>query len=54
METFRNYLGINDEDFSLRNSNLNVAKFISVSIPKTSIEWVAIRRKQCLDILENR
>ncbi|KAF5955036.1 hypothetical protein HYC85_007892 [Camellia sinensis] len=45
MESFQNYLGINDEDFSLWDSNLKVAKLISVSISKTSIERVAIRRK---------
>lgn len=47
-----NYLGINNKDLSSWDSNLKIADFISVSVPKTSIEWVAIRRKQCLDILD--
>ena len=42
------YPGINNEDFSYRDSNLKVADFISIPISKTSIEWIAIRRKKCL------
>ena len=49
-----NYLGINNEDFSFWDSNLNIAELISISVSKTSIEWIAIRRKQSLDILEKR
>lgn len=40
-----NYLGINNKDLSSRDSNLKIADFVSVSVPKTSIEWVAIRRE---------
>jgi hypothetical protein len=47
-----NYLGINNEDFSFWDSNLKVAEFIGISVSKTSIEWIAIRRKQCPDILK--
>lgn len=46
------YLWVNNEDLALRYANLKVADFISVSIAKTGIEWVAIRRKHCFYILE--
>lgn len=46
------YLGIDGEDFSFRYSNLEVAELVGVSVSKTSIEGIPIRREQCLDILK--
>lgn len=45
------YLRINDEDFPFRNADFQIAQLISVSVSKTSIEWISIRRKQSFDIL---
>lgn len=41
-----NYLGINYEYFSFWDSDLKVAEFISISVSKTSIERIAIRREE--------
>lgn len=43
--TWKSHLGINDENLSPRNANFKIAKLISVSITKTSIEGVTIYRK---------
>jgi len=47
------HLGIDDKYLALRDSNLPVTKFISVSIAKPGIEWVIIRREKSFDILQN-
>ena len=45
------YLGVYYEDLAHRNPNLEVTKFICISIPKSSIERMRVRRKQCFDSL---
>lgn len=47
------YLWIYNENFAFWDPYFKVTNFISVSVSKTSIEWIAIWRKQCLYILEN-
>jgi hypothetical protein len=45
------YLGVYYEDLAHRNPNLEVAKLICISIPKSSIERMRVGRKQCFDSL---
>lgn len=46
------YLGVDYEDLSLWNSNSSVTEFISVSVAKSRVKRVIIRREQSLDILQ--
>lgn len=46
------YLRVNNEYFSLWDSNLPVTKFVCVSIAKSRIEWIIISREKSFDILQ--
>jgi hypothetical protein len=46
------HLWVNNEYFALWDSNFPVTKFICVSIAKTRIEWIIIRREKSFDILQ--
>lgn len=46
------YLGVNNEDLSLRDAHFKVAEFISVPISKSCVKWVLIWRKQGFNVLE--
>ena len=47
------HLRINNKYFALGDSYLPVTKFICVSIAKTRIERIIIRREKSFDILQN-
>lgn len=44
-------LRVNNEYFALWDSNLPVTKLIRVSIAKSRVEWIIIRREKSFDIL---
>lgn len=48
------YLGIDDEYFALRDANFQVTDFVSVTVPKTCIKWVAVLGKQVPNVLNTQ
>lgn len=48
------YLGIDDEYFALRDANFQVTDFVSVTVPKTCIKWVAVLGKEVPNVLNTQ
>lgn len=46
-------LRVDDKYFALWYANLSVTELISVSVPKTRIKGIVIRREKRFNILEN-
>lgn len=52
--TTKPYLGIDDEYFALRDANFQVTDFVSVTVPKTCIKWVAVLGKEVPNVLNTQ
>ena len=48
-----NNLRVDDEYFALWDANLSVTELIGVSVPKTRIEGIVIRREKRFNILQS-